>query len=172
MPIPPSGRGKAEIQVYDVEKNVSLARVIRSEKKRPIVAEDSVANLVWDSKRTNVFVVAGEFGLENDGVIAGVAGEKISELIQGWGGKVVDNVSARTDYVVLGTRPSVPSQPTPEERVADPLAMERYAAAVQRRDVYDRAKKDAADLWVPVFNTERFLYFVGYKTLSARPDAF
>jgi hypothetical protein len=172
MPIPPSGRGKAEIQVYDVEKNVSLARVIRSEKRRPIVAEDIVANLVWDSERTNVFVVAGEFDLDGDRAVDLDAPQKITELIEKWGGRVVDNVSPQTDYLVLGTRPPVPAQPTPEQTVADPLAMERYDAAVKRRDRYNTAKKDAANLWVPVFNTERFLYFIGYKTLSARPDAF
>lgn len=172
MPIPPSGKGKAEIQVYDVEKNVSLARVIRSEKRRPIVAEDIVANLVWDSEKTNIFVVVGEFDLDGDGATDPDARQKITELIQQWGGKVTDRVSPQTDYLVLGAPPSVPPQPTPEQTVADPLAMERYDAAVERRDRYNTAEKDAADLWVPVFNTERFLYFIGYKTLSQRPDAF
>jgi hypothetical protein len=172
MPIPQTGRGKAEIQVYDVEKNVSLARVIVSQKRKPIVAGDLVANLVWDSERTNVFVVAGEFDLNQDGVMDLDAREKITELVQKWGGKTDDRISPQTDFLVLGAPPHVPPRPAPEEIVADPLAMERYDASVRRRDHYNKVKKDAADLWVPAFNTERFLYFIGYKTLSARPDAF
>jgi hypothetical protein len=32
--------------------------------------------------------------------------------------------------------------------------------------------KQAQALWVPVLNIEKFLYFIGYKTLASRPDAF
>ncbi|HUT31297.1 MAG TPA: hypothetical protein VMX13_15995 [Sedimentisphaerales bacterium] len=172
MPIPPTGRGKAEIQVYDVEKNVSLARVIRSEKNRPIVAEDIVANLVWDSEKTNIFTVAGEFDLDGDGAPDIDAHDKIRELIEKWGGRVTDDISPQTDFLVLGTPPQLLREPSPEEIVADPLASERYKTSVSRRQHYQKVTKDAQALWVPVFNTERFLYFIGYKTLSARPDAF
>jgi hypothetical protein len=172
MPIPPTGRGKAEIQVYDVQENVSLARVIRSEKRRPIVAEDIVANLIWDSERSNIFAVAGEFDLDGNGTADHDAHDKISELIEEWGGRVTDEISPQTDFLVLGTAPRLLREPSPEQIVSDPLAMERYETSARKRQHYQKVRKDAQALWVPVFNTERFLYFIGYKTIAQRPDAF
>jgi hypothetical protein len=163
MPIPPTGSGKAEIQVYDFEKNVSLARVIRSERRRPIVAEDIVANLIWDSDRTNIFTVAGEFDLDGNGTADLDAHDKITELIEKWGGRVTDDISAQTDFLVLGTAPRLLREPSPEQIVSDPLAMERYETSARKRQHYQKVRKDAQ---------ERFLYFVGYKTIAQRPDAF
>jgi predicted nucleic acid-binding Zn-ribbon protein len=169
MPIPRDGRGKAELEVFDVGKNVSSARVIRSERKRPIMAEDIVANLVWDSDQTNLFAVAGDFDLDNDGQLDSDAGEKVKELIAKFGGKVEDTVSVDTDFVLLGKPPRTLKQPTIEDRERDPLAPEKYQASLQRRAHYDQLRSQAGTLWVPVLNTERFLYFVGYKTLAPRP---
>jgi hypothetical protein len=172
MPIPPTGRGKAEIQVYDVQKNVSLARVVRSEKSRPVVAEDIVANLIWDSERSNIFTVAGEFDLDGNGTTDHDAHDKITELIEKWGGRVTNEISPQTDFLVLGTPPQLLRKPSPEQIVSDPLAMERYETSARKRQHYQKVRKDTQALWVPVFNTERFLYFIGYKTLAQRPDAF
>ena len=69
MPIPRDGIGKADIEIFDVGKTFSAARIIRSEIKRPIVADDVIANLIWDTEQTNTFVVAGEFDLDDNGSI-------------------------------------------------------------------------------------------------------
>ncbi|MHC4476546.1 MAG: BRCT domain-containing protein [Planctomycetota bacterium] len=166
MPIPKNGRGKAEIEVFDVGKNVSAARVLRSERKRPIVAGDIVANLVWDSKQTNVLAVAGDFDLDHDGKIDHDAPHRVKELIEKFGGKVSDAVSVETDFVVLGKPPRTFSQPTMEELEVDPLATQKYQVSLQRRAHYDELQSQANALWVPILNPERFLYFVGYETLA------
>ncbi len=172
MPIPKDGRGKAEIEVFNVGKNISAARIIRSSVKNPIILNDIIANLIWDSDKTNVFVVAGEFDLDNDGTVDYRGAEKIKALIEKWGGKAVDNISINTDFLVLGTTPTVLERPTFEQMEVDPMAMEKYEASLQRLEFYNDVQNRAQLFSIPVFNTERFLYFIGYKTQSVRPGAF
>jgi len=172
LPIPKNGRGKAEIEVFDVRKNVSIARIVRSETRRPIVKEDIVTNLIWDSEEANIFVVAGEFDIDADGSIDYDAIQKISELIERWGGQVAQTVTIDTDFVVLGRPPRIPPQPSAEDLEIDPAAEQKYEAAFQKRQQYDKMEEYARGLWIPVLNIDRFLYFVGYKELSKRPDAF
>jgi len=172
MPIPKDGKGKAEIEVFNVGKNISTARIISSNAKKPIIVGDIVANLIWDSDKTNVFVVAGEFDLNGDGKIDYEAADEIKALIEKWGGKVADEISIDTDFLVLGTTPTVLKKPTFEQMEVDPMAMEKYEASLKNLTSYKEIQARAQTLSIPVFNLERFLYFIGYKTLSARPDAF
>ncbi len=171
-PIPKDGKGKAEIEVFNVGENISAARITVSNVKRPIILGDSVANLIWDSDKTNVFVVAGEFDFDDDGNTDYEAADKIKALIKKWGGEVFDEISIDTDFLVLGTTPTVLKRPTFEEMEVDPMAMEKYEDSLQRLESYKEVQTRAQALSIPVFNVERFLYFIGYKTLSARPGAF
>jgi hypothetical protein len=170
-PIPKDGKGKAEIEVFDVAKNFSAARVLRSEIKRPILQGDIVANLIWDSDKTNVFVIVGDFDINNDRVIEPDGADKIKGLIEKWGGKVADTISIDTNYLVLGNQPQVLKKPTPEDLELDPKAMEKYEACLQRLNRYKEVQSQAQTLWIPIFNYERFLYFIGYKGQAGRPGA-
>lgn len=170
--IPKDGKGKAEIEVFNVGKNISAARIIRSHVKKPIILNDIIANLIWDSDRTNVFTVAGEFDLDGDGDIDYEAAKKIKALIEKWGGRVTDNVSIDTDFLVLGKMPRLLKKPTFEQIEVDPMAMEKYEASLRKLTSYKEVQTRAEALSVPVFNAERFLYFIGYKTQSIRPGAF
>jgi hypothetical protein len=172
MPIPKDGRGKAEIEVFSVAETFSAARIIRSEIKRPIIVDDIIANLIWDSKKTNVFVVAGDFDLDGDGDRDRNADDKLKALIQKWGGRVDDNVSIETDFILLGTSPEVLRKPTFEQTEVDPMAMQRYETSLSRLADYEEVRNRAEALLVPIFNLERFLYFIGYREQSARPGAF
>ena len=172
IPIPKDGKGKAEIEVFNVGKSISTARITRSQRKRPIILDDSVANLIWDSDKTNVFVVAGQFDLDNDGDIDYEAVNKIKALIEKWGGRAADNVSIDTDFVVLGKPPEVLRKPNFERMEVDPMAMEKYEASLQKLISYKQVQERAQVLSIPVFNTERFLYFIGYKAQSTRAGAF
>ncbi|MHC4570771.1 MAG: DUF3887 domain-containing protein [Planctomycetota bacterium] len=172
MPIPKDGKGKAEIEVFNVGKTFSAARIIRSEIKRPIIADDIVANLIWDSDKTNVFVVVGEFDLNYDGNIDYDAVDKIKALIKKWGGRVDDDVSIDTDFIVLGRPPQVLGKPTFEQMEVDPMAMDKYEASLQNLAHYKEVQTNAKTLFLPVFNAERFLYFIGYKEQSTKAGAF
>jgi hypothetical protein len=170
-PIPKDGKGKAEIEVFDVSKDFSAARILRSEIKRPILQGDIVANLIWDSDKTNVFVIAGDFDLNNDGIIKPDSTDKIKGFIEKWGGKVADAISIDTNYLILGKQPQVLKKPTPDELELDPRAMEKYEASLQRLNQYKDVQSRAQALWIPIFNYERFLYFIG-KGQTGRAGAF
>ena len=170
--IPKDGEGKAEVEVFGVSKNISAARITHSQKKNPVALDDIVANLVWDSDKANVFVVAGEFDLNGDGIIDRNAIDKIKALIEKWGGKVVDTISVDTDFLVLGGPPQVPPKPTFEDLEVDPMADEKYEAALQRFNHYKEVQSQAQALWIPIFQYERFLYFIGYKEQINKPGAF
>jgi hypothetical protein len=171
-PIPKDGKGKAEIEVFNVGEKTSTARITTSNPKNPIITDDAIANLIWDSARTNVFAVAGEFDLNGDGEADYEGADKIKALIRKWGGKAADEISIETDFLVLGTTPNILRKPTFEQMEADPMAMEKYEASLKNLDAYKEMQMRAQTLSVPVFNLERFLYFIGYKTQSARPGAF
>lgn len=171
-PIPKDGKGKAEIEVFSVNKKISAARITVSEIKRPIVVDDIVANLIWDSDKKNKFVIAGAFDLNGDGIINYGAIDRIKGLIGKWGAEVTDTVSSTTDFVILGDQPKFRPRPTFEESEVDPLAMQKHKASIERRARYQEVLAQAQALSIPVFNYERFLYFIGYKGQSDEPGAF
>ncbi len=171
--IPKDGKGKAEIEVFDVAETYSAARITKPDTKKPILLGDIVANLIWNSDKTNVFVVAGDFDLDNDGNLDQNAIGKIQTLIEKWGGRVVDTISIDTDFLVLGGQPQVPKQqPTFEELELDPGAMQRYEALLQKLNHYNQLQSQAQALWIPIFRYERFLYFIGYKGQISQAGAF
>jgi len=170
--VPEDGKGKAEIEVFDVAKTYSAARITQSELTKPILQGDIVANLIWDTDRTNVFVIAGDFDLDNDGAIDYNGADKIKTLIEKWGGRVADAISIDTDFLVLGKQPQVLQRPTLDELDIDPRAMEVYNASLQQLNRYNRLRDQAQSLWIPVFTYERFLYFIGYKGHIGQAGAF
>ncbi len=172
VPIPRDGVGKGEIEVFNVAKNISTARIVRSDPKNPIVVGDIIANLVWDSKQTNNFVVAGDFDLDGDGKVDYQAEQKIKALIENWGGKIEPAVSVNTSFVILGNPPAVLARPTYDEIAIDPMAMEKHEASLKNLEQYKQIRQQAETLVIPILNYDRFLYLIGYKTQSARPGAF
>ncbi len=172
QPIPRDGKGKAEIEVYNVGAGFSAARIVRSDKKNPIVVGDVIGNLIWSPTKPNTFVIAGDFDLTGKGVKDEDAVAKLTRLVEKWGGKVSDKVTVNTDYVILGTPPEVPMKPTMQETERYPNAMEKYEQAQKRLAAYNQIQSQAQALSIPIFNAERFLYFIGYKTTAGNPGAF
>jgi hypothetical protein len=172
QPIPRDGKGKAEIEIYNVGDSFSAARIIRSDKKNPVVVDDIIANLIWSPTKANTFVVAGDFDFSGDGVPDDDAVAKIRGLVEKWGGKVADAVTVNTDYVILGTPPAVSSKPTMQEVERYPNAMEKYERALQQAARYKDIQSQAQALSIPILNADRFLYFIGYKTQAGNPGAF
>jgi hypothetical protein len=170
--VPEDGKGKAEIEVFDVAKTYSAARITQSELTKPILQGDIVANLIWDTDRTNVFVIAGDFDLDNDEVIDYNGADKIKTLIEKWGGRVDDAISIDTAFIVLGQQPQVLQKPTLDELDIDPRVMEVYNASLQRLNRYNGLRDQAQTLWIPIFTYERFLYFIGYKGHIGQAGAF
>lgn len=172
QPIPRDGKGKAEIEIYNVGDSFSAARIISSDKKNPVVTDDIIANLIWSPAKANTFVVVGDFDLNGDGVSDDDAVAKIRRLVEKWGGSVADSVTVNTDYVILGTPPAVPPKPTMQETERYPNAMEKYERSLERQAGYKRIQSQAQALSIPMLNADRFLYFIGYKTQADNPGAF
>jgi hypothetical protein len=165
LPIPKDGKGKAEIEVYDVDKTISTARVINLPNPRnPIIKDDFVANLVWNKNQTNYFVVAGDFAKYGDA-------EKIGTLIAKMGGKIEEGVSVNTDFIILGTTPTLLPKPSAEQAEQNPTAIEKYEVSKKLYDSYKQIEQDAKTFLIPIFNIERFLFFTGYKEQVTKPGA-
>ncbi|MBE0535790.1 MAG: hypothetical protein IH624_08980 [Phycisphaerae bacterium] len=171
-PIPDDGKGKAEIEVFQVSENVSAAKINESSKKNPIVPEDIVANLIWDSRTSNRFVVAGDFDFDGNGAIDADGDEKMIQLIERWGGRIVGEVTIETDFVLLGIKPSPLPRPTTEDIQIDPTVEQKYEASLQAGQRYEEIFSRAASLRVPVINQERFLHLIGYRSLAKKSTPF
>jgi hypothetical protein len=170
--VPKDGKGKSEIKVFDVSETYSAARIVKSELDKPILQGDVVANLIWDADRTNVFVIAGEFDIDNDGQLDADGINKIERLVKKWGGEMTDSISIDTDFLVLGNQPTVLRKPTLEEEEVDLRATAKYEASLQELSRYNQLKDQAQSLWIPVFTYEKFLYFVGYNSQVSQAGAF
>ncbi len=170
--VTPNEEPKAQVEVFAVDRRTSAARILSSERRNPIITGDIVANLIWDCDARNQFVIAGHFDLDGDGKLDYDAIRKIESLIQKWGGTVSNEVSAETDYVILGKEPQVPPEPTLEILAVDPTATEKYNAVRQDNERYNQVRQRAEALWIPIFSYDRFLHFTGYASQVGKPGAF
>jgi hypothetical protein len=50
--------------------------------------------------------------------------------------------------------------------------MEKYEESLKANAQYREVQDKAVSLSIPIFNTERFLYLIGYKTQSRTAGAF
>ena len=158
-PIPADGKGKAEVEVFSVEKRICVARIKEEtvDQKQSLIAGDPIANLIWNADDINTFVVAGRFKIDgsNDGA------DKIKQLIEEWDAQVAEDVTIDTDFVVLGKVPLVPAKPSMENINMDPTAMDRYDAKVKESAEYKEIIDQAKSFSIPVFDVSRFMYFIG-----------
>lgn len=167
-PIPEDAQGKAEIEVFQVGEQVSIARIVRSDKRNPIAPTDWVVNLIWDPKTNNRFVIIGDFDASGDGRANADGAARVKEMIERWGGRIQDDVTIETDFIIVGLEPSVPQIPTQNELDADPTAQSRYDSARGRLDAYNALLAKAGGLRVPVFNHKQFLYLIGYDAIAVK----
>jgi hypothetical protein len=167
-PLPEDGKGKAEIEIFQLRDNSSAARIVRQNPTNPIVREDLVANLIWDSEESNKFVVLGAFDFDDDGDIESNGDEKIMQLINRWGGDVMDNVNINTDFLVLGYKPKALPKPTRTQIENDPMIEQRYEESLQKAQEYEQTLARASKLSIPVFNQDRFMYLIGYNSIAKK----
>lgn len=167
-PLPEDGKGKAEIEVFQVSENVSAARIVRSTVNNPIVLDDIVANLIWDPKTSNRFYVAGEFDMDGSGIPQPDGAERIQGMILRWGGTVDETITINTDFIIMGEPPRRLPRPTQAEMELNPAAQQRYEESVARAAQYDAILEKANLLSIPVFNLKQFYYLLGYETLASK----
>lgn len=166
------GKAKGEVEVYELADDYCRARVIKSNPKNPVALNDMAVNLIWDADKPKGFVLTGDFDLDKNGAVDADAADRITALMQKWGGVVSQDVSIDTDAVVIGSQPKVPPKPTLEDLELDPLAEERFNAAQAKLARFQAVEKRAVDLMIPIYKYDQFLYLIGYTSQINKPGAF
>ena len=89
---------KGRLEVIDVQDQVATCRIISELQptKRPVSVGDFIANPVFDTKNTKVFVLAGEFKQYN--------ADNLASFIRASGGEVREKLSPGVDFLIAGDR--------------------------------------------------------------------
>ncbi|GIW74104.1 MAG: hypothetical protein KatS3mg103_0626 [Phycisphaerales bacterium] len=151
-------RGKANIEVIRVLDDRAIARINGAVAGRPILKGDVIANAVYDPNKVYTFVVYGFFDADGDGVETFGEARAIEAAIRRWNGTVVDDLSGSVDFLVLGTRPSLPPEP---DITATEAQILQYQEALTRVERYDDLFNTAVSAGIPVLNQNRFYTLVG-----------
>lgn len=162
--IPADGRAKARIRVEAIHESSAECRVMQVARNETINEGDLIANPIFDRNRPLSFVVVGDFDIDRNGETDGGGEFPVEALVKDWGGTVTTELTALTDFVIVGLAPRVP----PAAGSAD--AADRAKAAQLRRDRYDKMIESAKTLSVPVLTQDVFLHFLGYAGRSGGPQ--
>jgi hypothetical protein len=151
-------RGKATLEVVNVDDAASVARIVRLDRGEAIKDNDQIVNLVYDPQTVHKFYVYGEFNIDG----SGNGHDRIVSKILQWGGKIADEMTYDVDYLVLGAQPPLPTPPPDGE--VDPRKIAEYVAAQREYETYQQLIGEARSpsLSIPVLNQNRFLALVGY----------
>ncbi len=156
--------GMGSIEVIEPGEVNSLVRITRTTKGMAITEGDLIANQVYQANkgRQYHFVVFGDFDLDGDGIATAHERERLESLIVSWGGVIDKEITAQTDYLVLGARPKSPSISLDEPAATGSAASQRGKV----QDAYDSIQGDAQRLSVPILNANRFLSMIGYYSTT------
>ncbi|MBU0617314.1 MAG: hypothetical protein KKI02_06340, partial [Planctomycetes bacterium] len=154
-------RGKASVEVAAVMDTTAECLVTRAVRGRPIVEGDVVVNIAYERNRLPKFVVRGEFDLNYDAQNDWDGLEKVTAIIQAWGGQVVDSVDENTDFLVVGTGPQVPELLT--ERPVSDVIRDLTDSRLDRLTAYERDIEQARTLYIPIITQSQFLFLTGYS---------
>jgi DNA polymerase III alpha subunit (gram-positive type) len=152
-------RGKATVQVYEVNDDSALVRVVRSDEDQPLEDGDVLVNLIYDPEQTLVFHVYGQFDLDGDGNATSQEAERLKSIIREWGGKVADELSYQVDFLVLGQQPELPEESP--QNMTDPEQIEQEVAKRKKYRQYQELVTQARQLAIPAMNKTRFMTLVG-----------
>ena len=153
-------RGKANLEVIRVLDDRSIARINGAVAGRPILQGDVVANAVYDPNKVYKFVVYGFFDADGDGVQSFGETRAIEAAIRNWNGRVVDDLAGDVDFLILGTRPTLPPEP---DITANETEIRQYQEALTRVERYDNLFNTAVSAGVPVLNQNRFYTLIGKR---------
>jgi hypothetical protein len=157
-------RGKASIQVVKIGDASSTAKVTRRVKGRPILADNIIANAVYDPDYQFKFLVHGVFDLDRNGKSTEQEAEYLRERIERWGGVVVrgNEIPGDLDFLVLGETPNTPVQPF---NSGSTQAMDEYRRLRTAADRYQSLLLDAQQAEIPVLNQNRLDILTGRTDL-------
>jgi hypothetical protein len=157
--IPAHGRSKAQIEVVSISESSSECRIVGVADREIILEGDLIANPIYDPTRPQTFLVIGEFDLDGDGMADAGGAAVIESMITEWGGGLATELTAQTDFMVLGGTPRKPrgaSEPSGAQS-------ERNRALQREWDRYMDMVESAKALSIPVMTQDLFLSFLGYR---------
>ncbi|MEX0744139.1 MAG: hypothetical protein WD118_00945 [Phycisphaeraceae bacterium] len=153
-------RGKATIEVVNIDEHTAVARVVRLARGATIDAGDQILNLVYDPDTRYRFYVYGEFDIDRLGEASEADRLRIESMVSRWNGQLADDLSHGVDYLVLGEEPEMPEDLPADE--IDPVRVREHVEATRVFERYQELMATAAELDIPVLNQNRFLTLVGY----------
>ncbi|MBL8747487.1 MAG: hypothetical protein JNK58_14170 [Phycisphaerae bacterium] len=151
-------KGKGTVEIIRIDENSSVARIIRSSPGSTISNGDVIANAIYDPKKVYTFTVYGNFDTNNDDVFTPQEIQDIRGLIESWNGKLADDITGDTDFLVLGTRPVLPPQPKPDDPVE---LIQRWVQLSQQATKYDELFDKAVRAGIPILNQNRLYTLTG-----------
>lgn len=154
-------RGKASVEVSAVMDTTAECLVTWAARGRPIVEGDLVVNIAYERGRLPKFVVRGEFDLNYDGQADWDGVEKVTAIVQAWGGQVVDTIDESTDFLVIGTGPQVPEPAT--GRASSDVIRSLTDSRLERLTAYQQNIEEARTLYIPIITQSQFLFLTGYS---------
>jgi len=87
---------KGKVNVREVHTNMSLVGIEELKNTlNPIQARDKIFNKVYDRNKIKYFAIAGHLSQK-------YSSEQVRRLVVQIGGQIEDNLSAKTDIVILG----------------------------------------------------------------------
>ena len=158
--VPAGGESKARIEVISIRRRAAECRIVGTHGFEPIISGDLIANPVYDRQKSLRFAVFGNFDLDSDGRDDPAGKQRIAALIERWGGTVVEQITARTDFVVVGAEPPAPS--AIEQGSAE--GTQRYDEMIKQIDEYRAKFTQAQALSIPMLTQPVFLQFLGYAS--------
>lgn len=153
-------RGKGSIVVTKVSENVSECRITEQVEGDPIVEGDLIANVVYDALRELEIVVIGQFDVFGTDQASDAGAEQVKQMIRRIGGRVVDEVTVRTDYVIVGESPQRPATPP---QSAPPSVWDVYNQRLEVYQQFEQMQSMAQNMRIPLLDEDRFLAFIGYS---------
>lgn len=158
--IPVDGRAKAQIEIVAIYESAAECKIVRVAPTQIILDGDMVVNPIYDPARALTFAVVGDFDLNRDGLVDFGGAGVIESLITNWGGTVTPDLTALTDFVVVGQSPRRASSGGESKADAD-------AQTKRLADRYTEITTTANNLSIPILTQDVFLGFLGYSDRMA-----
>ena len=153
-------RGKATVEVINLDDNNAVARVVRRSRGQTIKTGDSIVNTIYDPNARLKFVVYGDFDIEGEGQPTVADRKRVEAMVSRWGGTLVQDLSPDVDFLILGAEPSQPQALPPGE--TNPVKIQEFVEATKAFEEWLNLRGEAEQLSVPILNQNRFLALVGY----------
>jgi len=152
---------KGTLEILQVNDTTSECRVVsRFPSSGAVAPGDLIGNVAFVRDQTFYFVVKGQFDITGAGRTTSDGVTVIKDMITRSGGRLMDDVTVATDFLVMGESPEVPEKPG-DDATEDEI--DRYIQQMKVVQDYDKAHDEAAKYGIPILNSNRFMALIGYQ---------